>query len=167
MLEIALAAGVSPETLRKIETGRVATPAFPTVAVMAAVLGLSLDDVWVEISAPERDREAARSVTTLASGQPRRRALRWALRRQRFARLEEPRSALTVGQRTRGCARDAGPRPGPPGGLLHIAAAQGRAHRRRVLKRLAAGEHGAQGRGKGDAARGECVASSWTVASAR
>lgn len=68
MLEIALAAGISPETLRKIETGRVATPAFPTVAVIAAVLGLSLDDVWVEISAPDRDREAARSVTTLASG---------------------------------------------------------------------------------------------------
>lgn len=68
MLQIALAAGVSPETLRKIETGRVATPAFPTVAVVAAVLGLSLDDVWVEISAPECDRETASSVTSFASG---------------------------------------------------------------------------------------------------
>ena len=52
MLEVAVDAGVSPETLRKIETGRVATPAFPTIAAIAAVLGLSLDAVWAEISAP-------------------------------------------------------------------------------------------------------------------
>ncbi|WP_406462885.1 helix-turn-helix domain-containing protein [Streptomyces sp. NBC_00111] len=50
MLEVALAARVSPETLRKIESGRVATPAFPTIAVIADVLGLSLDAVWAEIS---------------------------------------------------------------------------------------------------------------------
>ncbi len=49
MLEIALDAGVSPETLRKIESGRVATPAFPTIAAIADVLGLSLDEVWAEI----------------------------------------------------------------------------------------------------------------------
>ncbi|KQR17353.1 helix-turn-helix domain-containing protein [Cellulomonas sp. Leaf334] len=57
MLDVALDAGVSPETLRKIETGRVATPAFPTIAAIAAVLGLSLDAVWAEISearAPEQ-----------------------------------------------------------------------------------------------------------------
>jgi transcriptional regulator with XRE-family HTH domain len=53
MLETALDAGVSPETLRKIESGRVATPAFPTIAAIAAVLGLSLDAVWAEISRPE------------------------------------------------------------------------------------------------------------------
>ncbi|MEU4541251.1 helix-turn-helix transcriptional regulator, partial [Streptosporangium sp. NPDC023825] len=46
MLETALDAGVSPETLRKIESGRVATPAFPTIAAIAEVLGLSLDAVW-------------------------------------------------------------------------------------------------------------------------
>ncbi|WIB61094.1 helix-turn-helix transcriptional regulator [Curtobacterium sp. MCLR17_007] len=51
MLAIALQAGVSPETLRKIETGRVATPAFPTIAAIAGVLGLSLDAVWSEICA--------------------------------------------------------------------------------------------------------------------
>ena len=51
MLTVALDAGVSPETLRKIESGRVATPAFPTIAAIAAVLGLSLDAVWAEISA--------------------------------------------------------------------------------------------------------------------
>ncbi|MFJ2272248.1 helix-turn-helix domain-containing protein [Streptomyces sp. NPDC088846] len=54
MLDTALAARVSPETLRKIETGRVATPAFPTIAAIADVLGLSLDAVWAEIRGAER-----------------------------------------------------------------------------------------------------------------
>lgn len=49
MLATALDAGVSPETVRKIESGRVATPAFPTIAAIADVLGLSLDAVWAEI----------------------------------------------------------------------------------------------------------------------
>lgn len=52
MLEIALEAQVSPETLRKIESGRVATPAFQTIAAIADVLGLSLDEVWAGISQP-------------------------------------------------------------------------------------------------------------------
>jgi transcriptional regulator with XRE-family HTH domain len=43
--EVAVAAGVSVETLRKIETGRIPTPAFFTVAALARVLGLSLDDL--------------------------------------------------------------------------------------------------------------------------
>jgi transcriptional regulator with XRE-family HTH domain len=59
MLEVALDAGVSPETLRKIETGRVATPAFPTIAAIAGVLGLSLDAVWAEITQVERDARGA------------------------------------------------------------------------------------------------------------
>ena len=50
MLEVALTAGVSPETLRKIESGRVATPAFPTIAAIAGALGLSLDEIWSAIS---------------------------------------------------------------------------------------------------------------------
>src|ERR1700758_2037020 len=45
MAEIAAASGVPAETLRKIETGRIATPAFFTVAALAAALGLSLEDV--------------------------------------------------------------------------------------------------------------------------
>lgn len=53
MLDVALEAGVSPETLRKIESGRVATPAFPTIAAIAEVLGLSLDTVWGAIRHPE------------------------------------------------------------------------------------------------------------------
>jgi transcriptional regulator with XRE-family HTH domain len=60
MLDIALDAGVSPETLRKIESGRVATPAFSTIAAIAAVLGLSLDAVWAEINQPDHDAAPAR-----------------------------------------------------------------------------------------------------------
>ena len=52
MFAVAVAAGISPETLRKIETGRVATPAFSTIAAIATVLGLSLDDVWSAINPP-------------------------------------------------------------------------------------------------------------------
>ncbi|WP_029090396.1 helix-turn-helix domain-containing protein [Brevibacterium album] len=59
MLEVAVAAGVSPETLRKIETGRVATPAFSTVAALAQALGLSLDEVWAQITAPAERTAAA------------------------------------------------------------------------------------------------------------
>lgn len=55
MLTIALDAGVSPETLRKIESGRIATPSFPTIAAIAEVLDLSLDALWFEISGPRAD----------------------------------------------------------------------------------------------------------------
>lgn len=43
--EVAEAAGISPETLRKIETGRLATPSFTTIAALARVLPLSLDQL--------------------------------------------------------------------------------------------------------------------------
>ena len=45
MTEVAAASGVPVETLRKIETGRIATPAFFTVAALAASVGLSLEEV--------------------------------------------------------------------------------------------------------------------------
>lgn len=45
LAEVAAAAGMSPETLRKIETGRIATPSFATVAELGLVLGLSLDEL--------------------------------------------------------------------------------------------------------------------------
>ncbi|SCG69026.1 Helix-turn-helix [Micromonospora halophytica] len=61
MLGTALDAGVSPETLRKIESGRVATPAFPTIAAIADVLGLSLDAVWSEINQSDGGAGLARS----------------------------------------------------------------------------------------------------------
>ena len=43
MVDVAAAARVSAETLRKIETGRAPTPAFFTVAALAHALDLSLD----------------------------------------------------------------------------------------------------------------------------
>jgi transcriptional regulator with XRE-family HTH domain len=45
MAEVAAVSGVPVETLRKIETGRIATPAFFTVAALAGVLGLSMDEL--------------------------------------------------------------------------------------------------------------------------
>jgi transcriptional regulator with XRE-family HTH domain len=45
MVEVAAAAGVSAETLRKIETGRAPTPAFFTVVALAAALDLSMDEL--------------------------------------------------------------------------------------------------------------------------
>ncbi|MEU3372300.1 helix-turn-helix transcriptional regulator [Streptomyces sp. NPDC006660] len=52
MPEIAAAAGLSAETLRKIETGRAPTPAFFTVAALASVLGLSMDEIVSDCAAP-------------------------------------------------------------------------------------------------------------------
>ncbi|MER5500462.1 MULTISPECIES: helix-turn-helix domain-containing protein [unclassified Streptomyces] len=54
MTEIAASAGISAETLRKIETGRAPTPAFFTVAALAGALGLSMDEILVRC-APEPD----------------------------------------------------------------------------------------------------------------
>lgn len=68
MLDIALQAHVSPETLRKIESGRVATPAFPTVAAIAGVLGLSLDAVWDEISRRGVEQPGAEQPDAVRSG---------------------------------------------------------------------------------------------------
>lgn len=45
MAEIAALSGVPAETLRKIETGRIANPAFFTVAALATALGLPLEEI--------------------------------------------------------------------------------------------------------------------------
>jgi transcriptional regulator with XRE-family HTH domain len=45
MPEIAAASGIPVETLRKIETGRIATPAFFTVAALARAVGITLEEV--------------------------------------------------------------------------------------------------------------------------
>ena len=45
MIEVAEAAAISPETLRKIETGRMPTPAFVTIAALADVLSVPLEDL--------------------------------------------------------------------------------------------------------------------------
>ncbi|KRD44436.1 XRE family transcriptional regulator [Cellulomonas sp. Root930] len=61
MVEVALTAGISPETLRKIETGRVPTPSFATIAAITTALGISLDDVWAAI---REDAGASRLVAS-------------------------------------------------------------------------------------------------------
>jgi len=52
LAEIATRAAVPVETLRKIESGRVPTPAFFTIAALATALDLSLDTL-AAICAPE------------------------------------------------------------------------------------------------------------------
>jgi transcriptional regulator with XRE-family HTH domain len=52
--DVAAAAGISPETLRKIETGRLPSPAFGTVVGLSTALGISLQDladVWSDTGA--------------------------------------------------------------------------------------------------------------------
>jgi transcriptional regulator with XRE-family HTH domain len=58
--QVALAAGVSVETLRKIETGRIPTPAFFTVLAVARVLGLSLDKLS-DFTSPDHDHRVSRA----------------------------------------------------------------------------------------------------------
>jgi len=55
--EVALRAGISLDTLRKIERGAIATPAFFTVAALAGVLGLDLNDLAALV--PDADRLAS------------------------------------------------------------------------------------------------------------
>jgi len=50
MVDVAAAAGVPVETLRKIETGRIATPAFFTVAALGEILGLDLASLAADIT---------------------------------------------------------------------------------------------------------------------
>ncbi|GAA1902566.1 helix-turn-helix domain-containing protein [Williamsia serinedens] len=41
--EVATAAGISPETLRKIEVGRIPSPGFGTVVALCEAIGLPVD----------------------------------------------------------------------------------------------------------------------------
>ena len=50
LVEVALAAGISPETLRKIEAGRLPAPAFGTVVGLSQALDIPLTDladIWL------------------------------------------------------------------------------------------------------------------------
>ncbi|MGH3455100.1 MAG: helix-turn-helix domain-containing protein [Nocardioidaceae bacterium] len=49
IVDVATAAGISPETLRKIERGRIPTPAFFTVVAVADALGLDLDGLLSDV----------------------------------------------------------------------------------------------------------------------
>jgi transcriptional regulator with XRE-family HTH domain len=59
MTDIAAVSGVPAETLRKIETGRIATPAFFTVAALAVALGLSLEEVAGHCAVPGQQPPSA------------------------------------------------------------------------------------------------------------
>jgi transcriptional regulator with XRE-family HTH domain len=60
MVEVAAAAGVPVETLRKIESGRVPTPAFFTVVALASALALDLAALVAEVDgAAEEGLDAA------------------------------------------------------------------------------------------------------------
>lgn len=59
MTEVAAASGIPAETLRKIETGRIATPAFFTVAALAATLGLPLDEIARHCAGPGEESSGA------------------------------------------------------------------------------------------------------------
>ncbi|GLZ39171.1 helix-turn-helix transcriptional regulator [Actinokineospora sp. NBRC 105648] len=59
MVEVAAAAGISVETLRKIERGRVPTPAFFTVAAIAGAVGLPLDELLARTTPVETGKLTA------------------------------------------------------------------------------------------------------------
>jgi transcriptional regulator with XRE-family HTH domain len=61
MVEVSAAAGVPVETLRKIETGRIVTPAFFTVAALAHALSLELGALAVTVDALPDDAPTAAS----------------------------------------------------------------------------------------------------------
>jgi transcriptional regulator with XRE-family HTH domain len=54
MVDVAAHAGISVETLRKIETGRIPTPAFFTVAAIADAVGVALETLWTGILLEKR-----------------------------------------------------------------------------------------------------------------
>jgi DNA-binding phage protein len=58
MVEVAALAGVPVETLRKIETGRIPTPAFFTVAALAEAVGISLGHLATTAGAGQPDATA-------------------------------------------------------------------------------------------------------------
>lgn len=61
LVQVALGAGISPETLRKIETGRIATPSFMIVAALAEELDLSLDAIQGTLRASSGEKLNAAS----------------------------------------------------------------------------------------------------------
>ena len=58
LADVAQAAAISPETLRKIETGRMPTPAFTTIAALGRALDVPLDDLADICVAPTHLRKS-------------------------------------------------------------------------------------------------------------
>ncbi|MBB3036851.1 helix-turn-helix domain-containing protein [Hoyosella altamirensis] len=57
LADVASRAGISPETLRKIETGRMPTPAFGTIVHLSVALDVplqSIADAWRDVDAFEK-----------------------------------------------------------------------------------------------------------------
>jgi hypothetical protein len=55
MVDVAAASGIPVETLRKIEAGRIPTPAFFTVVALAVALELSLEQVAVQCALTDQE----------------------------------------------------------------------------------------------------------------
>jgi hypothetical protein len=64
MVEVAMESGVPVETLRKIEVGRIPTPAFFTVVALAKALDIPLDELATGDELPKRIARTARSART-------------------------------------------------------------------------------------------------------
>jgi transcriptional regulator with XRE-family HTH domain len=67
MVEVAARAGVPVETLRKIETGRIPTPAFFTVVALAEAAGISLGRLAVAADGDESGVAAAAATPALSA----------------------------------------------------------------------------------------------------
>jgi transcriptional regulator with XRE-family HTH domain len=58
LAEVAASSGVPAETLRKIEAGRIPTPAFFTVVALAAAVGLPLSELATMAADPAAEQAA-------------------------------------------------------------------------------------------------------------
>jgi hypothetical protein len=63
MVEVAAASRVPVETLRKIEAGRVPTPAFFTIVALAAAVELPVDTLTSDCAGPSDASATAASLT--------------------------------------------------------------------------------------------------------
>ena len=63
LVEVAASSGVPAETLRKIEAGRIPTPAFFTVVALATAVGLPLAEL-AELAATSADSVAEQTART-------------------------------------------------------------------------------------------------------
>lgn len=59
LVEVAQAAGISPETLRKIETGRLPSPGFGTIICLGEALGLPVEELAATWRGSDQPLEAA------------------------------------------------------------------------------------------------------------
>ncbi len=66
--DVAAAAEISPETLRKIESGRIATPAFFTIIALCRALGHSADELAAAAAEHTSDDPPTMQVTS--GGEP-------------------------------------------------------------------------------------------------